>query len=116
MERRRHKRIFASIPVKIHVQRTESPKDSWSTLGVLKDISYEGAYFSTKAKPPLEQGQIKGFTITPAEENPNLPGITLIDGTGRVVRIDIPQTGFNDTGVALEFISAKLFDCLIKDS
>ena len=116
MERRIHNRICASIPVKIHVQRTESPKDSWNTFGVLENISYEGAYFITKDKPPLEQGQIKDFTITPAEENRGFPGITLIDGTGRVVRIDVPQTGFNDNGVALEFISANLFEFLIKSS
>jgi hypothetical protein len=116
MERRMHKRIWAFIPVKIHVQLLESPDDSWTAFGVLENISYGGAYFSTQDKPPLEKGQINGFTITPTEERPDFSGFTLIDGIGRVVRIDIPQRGSNDNGIAIEFISASLFEFLITNS
>ena len=113
MERRRHKRVCTSIPVKILVQLPESTGGSWTNCGVLENISYGGAYFRSNDKPPLEQGQIGDFAITPTEEHPDFPGITFIDGTGRVVRIDPPQTGRNDIGVAVEFISAKVFDFLI---
>jgi hypothetical protein len=75
-----------------------------------------GAYFIFNDTPPLKQGQIREFTITPTEEHPNFPGVNFIYGTSRVVRIDFPKTGEHDIGVALEFVSAKFFDFLIKSS
>ena len=54
--------------------------------------------------------------ITSSEEHVNFPGVTFINGTSRVVRIDSPKAGDHDFGVALEFISAKFFDFLIKSS
>lgn len=116
MERRRHNRTRTSIPVKIHVKIPESPEVSWTNFGVLTDLSYGGAYFISQDTPPLEPGQIREFTFTPTGEPPNFPGITFINGISRVVRIDHPQTGDHDCGVALEFVSAKFFDCLIKTS
>ena len=116
MERRKHNRICTSIPVKIHVKIPESPEGSWTNFGVLKNLSYVGAYFTFNDTPPLEQGQIRDFTITPTEEHPNFWGVTFINGTSRVVRIDSPKAGDHDFGVALEFISAKFFDFLIKSS
>jgi hypothetical protein len=116
MERRRHNRICTSIPVKIHVNIPESPEVSWTSLGVLKNLSYGGAYCIFNDTPPLEPGQIREFTITPTEEHPNFPGVTFMNGMSRVVRIDSPKTGDHDIGVALEFVSAKLFDFLIKSS
>jgi len=116
MERRRHNRICTSIPVKIHVKIPESPEVSWTNFGVLKNLSYGGTYFISNDPPPLEQGQIREFTITPTEEHPNFPGVTFINGTSRVVRIDFPKTGYHEIGVALEFLSAKFFDFLIKST
>ena len=116
MERRRHNRICTSIPVKIHVKIPESPEVSWTNFGVLKNVSYEGAYFICHDPPALEQGQIREFTITSIEEHSNFPGGTFINGTSRVVRIDSPETGDHEIGVALEFVSAKFFDFLIKSS
>ena len=116
MERRRHNRICTSIPVKIHVKIPESPEVSWTNFGFLKNLSYEGAYFISNDPPPLEQGQIREFTITPTEEHPNFRGATFINGTSRVVRIDSPKIGDQNTGVALEFVSAKFFDFLIRSS
>ena len=114
MERRRHNRICTSIPVKIHVKIPESPEGSWTNFGVLKNLSYVGAYFTFNDTPLLKQGQIQDFTITPTEGHPDFPGANFINGTSRVVRIDSPKAGDHDFGVALEFISAKLFDFLIK--
>ena len=116
MERRKHNRICTSIPVKIHVKISESPEVSWTNFGVLKNLSYVGAYFTFNDTPPLEQGQIRDFTITPTEEHSDFPGANFINGTSRVVRIDSPKAGDHDFGVALEFISAKFFDFLIKSS
>jgi len=116
MERRRHKRIGTSIPVKIHVKIPESPEVSWTNFGVLKNLGYGGAYFISNHPPPLEQGQFREFTITPTEEHPNFWGVIFINGTSRVVRIDSPKTGDHDTGVALEFVSAKFFDFMVRSS
>ena len=114
MERRRHNRIYTSIPIKIHVKLHESPEDSWTNFGILKNLSYIGAYFISNDTPPLKQGQIGEFTITPTEEHPNFPGFTFINGTSRVVRIDSPETGDHGIGVALEFVSANFPDFLKK--
>jgi hypothetical protein len=116
MERRRHNRICTSIPIKIHVKIPKFPEIFWINLGVLENLSYGGAYFISHNTPPLEQDQIREFTITPIEEHPNFPGVTFINGTSRVVRIDFPKTGEHGIGVALEFISAKFLDFLIKSS
>jgi hypothetical protein len=115
MERRRHKRISTSIPVKIQVELPDC-QPPWIHQGVLKNISYEGVYFRSRETPPLEQGQIRDFSFTATEEQPLFPGTTFIAGTCRVVRLDSPPTDGHDGGVALEFISAKFFDFLIKNS
>jgi len=78
MERRRHNRICTSIPVKIHVKVPESPEVYWTSFGVLKNLSYVGAYFISNDPPPLKQGQIREVTFTLAEEHPNSQGVTLI--------------------------------------
>jgi len=114
MERRRHNRICTSIPVKIHGKIPESPEVFWTDFGVLKNLSYGGAYCMFNDIPLLEQGQILDFTITPTEGHLDFPGANFINGTRRVVRIDSPKAGDHDFGVALEFISAKFLDFLIK--
>jgi hypothetical protein len=116
MERRRHNRICTSIPIKIQFKLPESPEVSWTTFGVLKNLSNEGAYFISHDPPTLELGQIREVTITSIEEHPNFPGGTFINGKSRVVRIDSPETCDHEIGVALEFISAKFFDLLFKSS
>jgi c-di-GMP-binding flagellar brake protein YcgR len=116
MERRRHRRLNISIPIKFRIQIPESPEVSWVNSGVLRNISGGGFYFVSNDTPPLEPGQVRNFTITPTEEHSDFPGANFINGTSRVVRIDSPKTGDHDIGVALEFISAKFFDFLIKNS
>jgi hypothetical protein len=116
MERRRHNRICTSIPVKIHVKIPESPKVSWTNFGVLKNLSYGGAYFTSNDTPPLKQGQIREFTITPTEEPPNFPGVTFINGTSRVIRVDSPSSGDHDIGVALELLSGTFCNMPIKST
>lgn len=110
MERRRHRRFYTSIPIKYHVQLPESPEISWINSGVLKNISYGGVYFRSNDTPPLEPGQIRDFTIKSTEGHLNLPETTFIIAKGRVVRLDPPQAGENDIGVALEFVSALFGD------
>jgi hypothetical protein len=116
MERRRHNRICTSIPVKIQIKIPESSEVSWTNFGILKNLGYEGAYFISNDPPPLKQGQIREFAITPAEEHPNSQGVAFINGTSRVVRIESTKTGDHNIGVALEFVSAELFEFLIKSS
>lgn len=116
MERRRHNRICTAIPVEIQFKKPESPEVPWTTFGVLKNLSNEGAYFICHDPPSLEPGQTREVTITPIEEHPNFPGGTFIHGKSRVVRLDSLETGNHEIGVALEFISAKFFDFLFKSS
>jgi c-di-GMP-binding flagellar brake protein YcgR len=116
MERRRHKRIYISVPVRIQVKLPESSQVFWDNRGVLENFSYGGIYFRSNGPPPLEQGQIGDFTITPTQETYFLQGNIFLTGTCRVVRIDPPPAGYHDIGVAIELISAKFFDFLIYNS
>ena len=116
MERRKHKRISLPIPVRIQVNLPENPEVFWDNLGVMQNICFEGVYFRSNGPPPLEQGQIGDFTIIAVQVPLLSPAPVFLSGTGRVVRIDPPSAGSQDIGVALELISAKLFDCLIKTS
>jgi len=115
MERRRHRRLNISIPIKFRIQIPESPEMSWVNSGVLKNISGGGFYFVSNDTPPLEPGQVRNFTITPADERLGFPGATFVDATSRVVRIDSPS-GDHDIGVALEFLSGTLCNIPIKST
>ena len=108
MERRRNRRLNIAIPIKFRIQIPESPEISWVNSGVLKNISGGGFYFVSNDTPPLEPGQVRNFTITPADERLGFPGATFVDATSRVVRIDSPSSGDHHIGVALEFLSGTL--------
>jgi hypothetical protein len=77
--------------------------------GVLKNVSFSGVYFSSANTPPLEQGHIRDFTITSAEKDLDFSKIAYIRAKGRVVRVEAPQTGSHDLGIALEFLSGPVF-------
>ena len=106
MERRRHRRFYTSIPIEFRIRLPEAPEVSWLNSGVLKNISFSGIYFVSNDTPPLEPGQIRYFTITPSGQALRAP---LINGTSRVVRIDLPPSGDHGIGVALELLSGTLF-------
>jgi hypothetical protein len=114
MERRRHRRLYISIPIKLRIQLPESSEVSWENSGVLKNISLSGFYFVSNDTPPLEPGQVRDFTITPGEKGPGFPGATFIDATSRVIRIDSQSSGDQDIGVALELLSGTLCNLPIK--
>jgi hypothetical protein len=116
MERRRHRRLSLSIPIKFRMQLPENQEISWVNSGVLKNISAGGFYFVSNDTPPLEPGQVRNFAITPADERLGFPGTTFIEGTCRVVRIDSPSSGDHDIGVALEFLSGTLCNIPIKST
>ena len=116
MERRRHRRVYISIPIKFRIQLPESPEVSCVNSGVLKNISGGGFYFVSNDTPPLEPGQVRNFTITPADERLGFPGATFVDATSRVVRIDSPSSGDHDIGVALELLSGTFCNIPIKST
>ncbi len=104
-ERRRHQRFYTSIPIQYHVRLPETPEVSWSGHGVLKNVSFSGVYFHSSDTPALEQGQIRDFTIMSAERPFHFSKIAFIRSKSRVVRLDPPQPGSHDFGIALEFLS-----------
>jgi hypothetical protein len=108
MERRRHRRLYLSIPINFRMQLPEDQEISHVNSGNLENISPGGVYFVSNDTPPLEPGQVRNFTITPADERLGFPGTTFIEATCRVVRIDPPRSGGYDIGVALEFLSGTL--------
>jgi hypothetical protein len=114
MERRRHQRLYMSIPIKFRIQLPEFPEIPWENSGVLKNISASGFYFLSNDTPPVEPGQIRDFTITAAEEKLGFPAATFIDAASRVVRIEFPSSGDHNIGIALEFLSGTLCNIPIK--
>jgi c-di-GMP-binding flagellar brake protein YcgR len=114
MERRRHKRIYLSLPIKFRIQLPENQEISWVNSGVLKNISAGGVFFVANDTPPLEPGQVRNFTISPADERLGLSGKTFIEATCRVVRMPPPRLGGCDLGVALEILSGTLCDMPIQ--
>ena len=107
MELRRVKRFFVGIPMTYQVQVPESPEISWMGSGVVENVSLIGLYFRSNDTPRLEEGQIRDFTFTSTKEHPDYPETDFIIAKGRVVRIEPPEPGKQDTGVAIEFVSFK---------
>jgi hypothetical protein len=110
MELRRVKRFFVGIPMTCQVQVPESPEISWRGCGVVENVSLIGLYFRSKDTPPLEEGQIRDFTFTSTREHPDYPETDFIIAKGQVVRIDPPEPGQQDTGVAIEFVSFRFIN------
>jgi c-di-GMP-binding flagellar brake protein YcgR len=107
MERRRDKRVYAGIPMNYQVQVQEDPEVSWKSSGVVENISHGGLYFRSDDIPPLKEGQLRDFTFTSTKEHPDYPETDFIVAKGRIVRIDPPEPGQENTGVALEFFWVK---------
>jgi hypothetical protein len=108
MDRRRHRRIYLSIPIKFRMQLPENQEIFWVNYGNLENIGPGGVHFVSNDTPPLEPGQVRNFTITPADERLGFPGTTFIEASCRVVRIDSPRSSGYGIGVALEFLSGTL--------
>jgi hypothetical protein len=108
-ERRRQPRFYASIPIRYRVQIPGTPGVCWIGCGVLKNVSHSGVYFISTDTPPLEQDQIRDFTIVPDKGDPKFSKIANIRARSRVVRIDPQQTGAHDLGIALEFLPGPVF-------
>jgi hypothetical protein len=70
----RHRRICLSIPIKFRMQLPENQEISWVNSGNLENISPGGVYFMSNDTPPLEPGQVRNFSITPANERLGFPG------------------------------------------
>jgi hypothetical protein len=112
MEKRKHQRFYVGIPVTYQVKVPESTESPWMSSGVLENVSYTGLYFKTNDPPPLEEGQIRGFTFTSTKEHPAFPETDFIIAKGRVVRLDPPKPDQPDAGVAIEFVSVKFYTYL----
>jgi hypothetical protein len=107
VERRRHKRFYAGIPMTYQVHLPESPETAWKSSGVVENISHSGLYFRSNDPPPLKEGQLRDFTFTSTKEHPDFPETDFIIAKGRVVRLDPPEPGRPDPGVAIEFSWVK---------
>ncbi len=107
-ERRRHQRFYTSIPIQYRVQIPETPEVSWRGHGVLKNVSFSGVYFHSSDTPPLEPGHVRDFTIMSAERPLHFSEIAYICAKSRVVRLEPPQTGSPEVGIALEFLSGPV--------
>ena len=108
-ERRRHPRFYTSIPIRYLVKLPGTPGVGWIGCGVLKNVSHSGVYFISTDTPPLEQDQIRDFTIVPDKRDLEFSKIANIKARSRVVRIDPQQTETHDLGIALEFLSVPIF-------
>lgn len=113
-ERRRHQRFYTSIPIQYCVQLPESPEVCCIGRGVLKNVSHSGVYFISTDISPLKPNQIRDFIILSDKRDLKFSKIANIGARSRVVRIDPPQTGTHDIGIALEFLSRLVISDSLK--
>jgi hypothetical protein len=109
MEQSNYRHFHTWIPIKIQTQVSDTKQYSQITQGILEIISYGGAYFTCdNISSFLRKDQIRECIITSLLKNPD--SRPLFTGKIRVVRVDPPQLDCNgNNGVAIEFISGKLF-------
>jgi len=99
MERRRYHRLYFSLPMECQVDLQDG-QESWSSPGILRNLSLGGAYFVCDSLPQLRRGDVGEFTLQFASR-----GDGLLQARGQVKRVDHHVLGFTAYGVAVEFLS-----------
>ncbi|MGQ9919941.1 MAG: PilZ domain-containing protein [Desulfobacca sp.] len=99
MERRRYHRLYFTVPVhcRVHLQERQ---ESWSSPGILKNLSLGGAYFVCDSLPHLRRGDVGEFLLQLADTSHENP----LRAQGLVKRVDHHVLGFTAYGVAVEFL------------
>lgn len=105
MDKRKHRRIYKSLPMSYQTAAPVS-EESQEDRGTLKDISLGGIYFKCKGPLMFTPGQVLDFTIasTPHTTSADKKPSPCFQGQGSVVRIDPPRKESPFFGVAVQFL------------
>ena len=101
MERRKFPRTTLDLPVGYMIRSPDSG-ESHAGMGVLKNFSQGGLFFKCIHRLPIENGDIRDFTI---ETIPFEGYTSRIKALGKVVRIEPPEEDSVDFGIAVQFLS-----------
>lgn len=107
MERRKYPRLDVDLPMAYLTHSPDSGKSSVG-MGVLKNISQGGMFFKCPPPLPIDDGDIRDFTI---DTIPIMWHISRLKALGKVVRIESPEENYFDFGIAVQFLS----DLIIKN-
>lgn len=84
-------------------------QQSWATQAVLKNISQGGLYFECKTAPRLQRGNIGEFIFTTTPPKCGFIN-SPIKARAVVKRLETRGAGLSNFGVAVQFLSASLFE------
>ena len=101
LEKRNYPRLDVDLSMAYLIHSPDSGKFS-AGMGVLKNISQGGMLFNCPPPLPIEDGDIRDFTIDTIPIMWNIPRLKAL---GKVVRIDPPEENYVDFGIAVQFIS-----------
>lgn len=101
MERRKYPRLEVDLPIACLIN---SPDSSKSAAGkdVSKNISQGGLFFKCPPPLPIDDGNIRDFTIDTISI---MRHISRLKALGKVVRIEPPEEDSFDFGIAVQFLS-----------
>jgi hypothetical protein len=101
MERRKYPRLDVDLPMAYLIHPPDSGKSS-AGMGVLKNISQGGMFFKCPPPAPIDDGDIRDFTI---DTIPIMRHISSLEALGKVVRIEPLEENSFDLGIAVQFLS-----------
>jgi hypothetical protein len=107
-EQRRFPRLQLSLPVEYQIHAPESD-ESLAGHGIMRDISLSGAYFHVPDDLPWQPGQLLSLSFSAPHPFLDPSGLTRLQATGHVVRLDAPATEGALYGVALTFLNPLSF-------
>lgn len=101
MEKRKYPRLDVNLPMGYLIHSPDSGKSS-AGMGVLKNISQGGMFFKCPPPLPIDEGDIRDFTI---DTIPIMRHISRLKALGKVMRIEPPEENYFDFGIAVQFLS-----------
>ncbi len=106
LEKRQYPRLDVDLSMAYLIHSPDSGKFS-AGMGVLKNISQGGMLFNCPLPLPIEDGDLRDFTIDAIPITSHIPRLKAL---GKVVRIDPPEENHLDYGIAVQFISDLTFE------
>ncbi|MCX5887897.1 MAG: PilZ domain-containing protein [Deltaproteobacteria bacterium] len=101
MERRKYPRLDMDLPMAYQIHSPDLDKSS-AGMGALKNISQGGMFFKCPPPLPIDDGDIRDFTL---DTIPIMRQISRLKALGKVVRIEPPEENSFDCGIAVQFLS-----------
>ena len=108
LERRRHQRLFVSLPIHYQTWHPESG-EIHRGCGVIRDISLSGSYFHLEHEARFQPGQILSLTIDTTMSFLDIDSISCLQAEGEVIRLEPRGLANPCFGVAVTFLENLSF-------